>query len=652
MKQTGVVILTIFLTLFMVACLGPNVKPKGDYNVVFVVDDGVYYTTKADVDNPLVFPDNPEKDGFQFKGWLLSGELITDEIEVNSHLTLIAYFEIVSDGIVTLTFVNGSSTYHIINGEAGDEFSLPDNPTGNRTFLYWTLDDGSKFEVNVLPNDDLTVYAKYAKQIMITFYNENAIYDTIFVEEGSVIVFPDNPTSTNSFIGWYSQTQVLYEEGSLAPDSHLNLYALYEGSITVSFYVDDVLFDSSVGIAGEPLFHPNNPTKEGYDFLHWATTDGNRFNSFIIPEEDLDLYAVFGEPITITFYVEGSLYNTLETYTNTPITYPDDPTFGDMYFRGWYTIDDVLFEEYETNESISLFAKFSNELPSHLKAIHFYQNNTLLHREIVEVGSKFDPKVVARKAGYNFKAWYLDPELLTLYDINSNVGSDITLHGDWYDLTTDLTGYYKNLPYGLTGNTLRNAIHNIIDLPFSQLPTYDDAKFSIPVLDKDPNNPNNVIQIYTGISVSNKWNHDLYWNREHIVPQSMLPQRASAGSKNSASDIHNLKPLNGVVNSERSNYAFTDGSGNNTVVGGTKYYPGDDWIGDVARTLLYMIVQYDLTQGNLIDSYDLALDWIQRDPVDAFEARRNNLVFSFQPNRNPFIDLPYLAYHIWATDKI
>jgi hypothetical protein len=34
------------------------------------------------------------------------------------------------------------------------------------------------------------------------------------------------------------------------------------------------------------------------------------------------------------------------------------------------------------------------------------------------------------------------------------------------------------------------------------------------------------------------------------------------------------------------------------------------------------------------------LAWHQADPPDAAERRRNDVVFSFQGNRNPFIDRP------------
>ena len=95
---------------------------------------------------------------------------------------------------------------------------------------------------------------------------------------------------------------------------------------------------------------------------------------------------------------------------------------------------------------------------------------------------------------------------------------------------------------------------------------------------------------------------------------------------------------------------------------GTKaYYPGDKYKGDVARILFYMAARYSeltLRNDNLDagDSYTLEgavmgilddlIRWHSEDPVDAFELRRNDIIYSYQGVRNPFIDHPeYVAVY-------
>lgn len=42
------------------------------------------------------------------------------------------------------------------------------------------------------------------------------------------------------------------------------------------------------------------------------------------------------------------------------------------------------------------------------------------------------------------------------------------------------------------------------------------------------------------------------------------------------------------------------------------------------------------------------LRWNELDPVDDFEIQRNNRIYEFQGNRNPFIDYPLLANTLFA----
>ena len=47
-------------------------------------------------------------------------------------------------------------------------------------------------------------------------------------------------------------------------------------------------------------------------------------------------------------------------------------------------------------------------------------------------------------------------------------------------------------------------------------------------------------------------------------------------------------------------------------------------------------------------SQELLLKWHRQDPVSQKELDRNDAVYSFQYNRNPFIDYPQIAEYIWG----
>jgi deoxyribonuclease I len=68
--------------------------------------------------------------------------------------------------------------------------------------------------------------------------------------------------------------------------------------------------------------------------------------------------------------------------------------------------------------------------------------------------------------------------------------------------------------------------------------------------------------------------------------------------------------------------------------------PRDEAKGNVARTLFYMHVEYDLPIVGRIQMYK---KWHQMDPPDADEKARNDKIASLQGTRNRFIDNPELV---------
>jgi len=45
----------------------------------------------------------------------------------------------------------------------------------------------------------------------------------------------------------------------------------------------------------------------------------------------------------------------------------------------------------------------------------------------------------------------------------------------------------------------------------------------------------------------------------------------------------------------------------------------------------------------------ILLEWHKNDPVDEIERRRNDIIYSYQGNRNPFIDHTQWVLLIWGN---
>ncbi len=225
-------------------------------------------------------------------------------------------------------------------------------------------------------------------------------------------------------------------------------------------------------------------------------------------------------------------------------------------------------------------------------------------------------------------------------------------------------GYYDGTA-GLYGSALKTALHGIID--DHDAPSYNDLRdFILPATDEDPQNPDNVILLYTGRSQAkstfgsapDEWNREHVWAKSHGDFGNLPP---------CGTDAHMVRPTDVSVNADRGNKDFDEGGQQHpeaTSCYFTEYTwePRDEVKGDVARMILYMDVRYEGDNGEpdltAVDAVNTApspehgrlstlLEWHEQDPPDAFEINRNNVVYSYQGNRNPFIDHPEFVANIW-----
>ena len=243
-------------------------------------------------------------------------------------------------------------------------------------------------------------------------------------------------------------------------------------------------------------------------------------------------------------------------------------------------------------------------------------------------------------------------------------------------LSTAPVGYYDSLE-GLSGLALKQALQDIIADPnVVHAHNYGDIIEILKVADQNPQNSNKVWLMYVEqsrakIDFQETSSNIGKWNREHIYAQSRggfadatsswadginvwLPTNANDIAAGHA-DAHHLRAEDGAENSARSNRNY--GVDYNGPIGNA-----GSWRGDVARSLFYMAVRYNglsVINGNPADSPttsgtigDLSslLAWNVADRRDDFEMNRNNYIYTWQVNRNPFIDYPNLADYIFGAN--
>lgn len=230
------------------------------------------------------------------------------------------------------------------------------------------------------------------------------------------------------------------------------------------------------------------------------------------------------------------------------------------------------------------------------------------------------------------------------------------------------------------------------------------------IADEDPDNPDRILDAYRNRSYAKGSDRagtgsGMTYNREHTWPNSLgfSSHTGDMGLPNAPyTDTHMLYLADTGYNADRGNKPYAncaasancgerateanDGSG-----GGSGTYPGNsNWVkgpdgnagsfevwnkrkGDMARAVMYMAIRYeggrdihsnqsepDLeltdTRSKIVKTsgspaymglLSTLLAWHQADPPDAAERERNEVVYSFQGNRNPFVDHPE-----WATQAL
>ncbi len=241
------------------------------------------------------------------------------------------------------------------------------------------------------------------------------------------------------------------------------------------------------------------------------------------------------------------------------------------------------------------------------------------------------------------------------------------------NVTGTQPGSYYNSLDGLADMALRQALQDIIANPnVVRAQTYADVLDILQEADQNPLNSNQVWLVYTEqgrakLDLQTGSNNNGKWNREHTFPRSrggfndieaddiadgidVFWTTEADSLRHGNSDAHALRAADGPENSTRGNQHYGQYTG--PVANQGSFY------GDVARAVLYMDIRYnglDIVNGfpdmtGQLGDLSTLLDWHRNDPPDDYEMNRNNVVYEWQFNRNPFIDQPDLVEYIWGNN--
>lgn len=375
----------------------PVVIPDpGTYSVY--VDEVFYGSYQA---GQVVTLTAPTKPGFTFSGWTSEDVTVSENTftmpEKDVYITSAWTAVPAPTGVYTITVVNPCDS--------------PDaTQAGEYEIEPYQLEDGSWSE----PSMVLKAGSYYA---MHTFSH------WVVTSGQATLNSPNNTTTTITAISENVTVECVWEE--VADPRHTVTFVgidrapeKYETGATVSVY------------AG---------LKEGYDFTKWSAVPSVTFRprntasnvTFTMPDSDVTVTAEWAEvEYTVTFMVDGEVFQTITTPPNTPIDVAE-PTKDGYVFNWWKTSGGNTFNPADgVSNDLTVYAHFTG-VP---RTITFNSDGGSAVESItVENGKVLGQLPTPTKEGYDFVKW-VDSEGNEVY-ATTVVTQDMTLTAEWNEVT-------------------------------------------------------------------------------------------------------------------------------------------------------------------------------------------------------------------------
>ena len=551
----------------------------------------------------------------------------------------------VGDGIVTGAS-NGSY-------EVGKSFTLSATANSGSEFNHWTdstitTDSSSIWTVSTYTfvlTKDTVITATFSELAAITFNLTIEVVGNGTVSGGTsgtyssgrsfTLVAAPNDSNTTKFSGWSKGGNKLSSSASytfsIEADMVLTATFIAWDPNAVNVQTWSHTFNQSADFkkeGGSTLINGLTWTYSPFAFLGQNGTVGVHIGSGSSPQTtDWNFRAEFGGIVNVLsfgFVLCGAASSNFDTTINLGSEY--------TLVQNTRSNELVTYSFEELNESTDYFSFTLKSLAS--KAIYL---NSLSFT--VEVPNSLDLAISV--------------DQIVPIDVTPGVNG---IPAIIYPTTSKET-YYSGINLSATGAPLLTSLRTkISDMNKT---SYEQAKNMLVYTDESYDDPGFLRGMWDGDLLPAKWGTGV-WDREHVWACSNMglggDNRPGESTRNHGTDLHNLRAACQGSNGAHSNKHFGNpGSGHfyPTIAAGSLngvHECSGNFNGDLARILLYMYVRYDfltITENphgnNNTGILSHILQWHNEDPVDDFEIQRNNRIFNYQNNRNPFIDYPALA---------
>ena len=411
------------------------------YTIRFVDGDDEITSITQDYGTPVTAPVAPTKEGYIFGGWNSLPK--TMPVTPEGGLIVSAIWNVG----YTLSFVSGYNEQAYYRGifAAGSDLSgigTPADPSRiGYTFAGW-----DKTVPNYMPAENLTITAQWkVNQYTITFDTAGGSpIASITQDYGTPVTAPAVPTRTGyTFTGWDKNipNTMLAENLTITAQWKVKQYS-------VSFDSDGgTKVDTITSDYDTPVYAPQDPTKDGYQFDGWYIGNDKVEFPFNMPENGCSLKAHWiPNKINITWVVDG-------VSTVKQADYGSRPEFGSTPEKdatAEYTYRFVRWDPEITDDTVvnapETYTAIFKEEPV-IYTVNWDDDSGNVERVPVAYGEVIPDPVVPTKDLYICDGWYASDGKDNVIEWESGMkmpARDLTFVAHWSKQQYSLTYVYDN----------------------------------------------------------------------------------------------------------------------------------------------------------------------------------------------------------------
>ena len=356
------------------------------YTVTFILEGEVLAEYTLQYGSAIEVPEAPQKDGLTFGGWgkvpdtMPAQDLVFEGSYMNNPYTIIY----IVDGV----------EYHRALVEYGSAIILIAAPTKEgHTFSGWSE------APETMPAGDITVTGSFTvNNYTITYMVDGEVYKTESLVYGSAVTAIAVPTKEgHTFSGWS-------EIPATMPARDVTVSGSFTvNSYTVTYMVDGEVYKTESYAYGASVTAVESPVKEGHTFSGWSGVPAT------MPAEDVTISGTFTvNTYTITYMVDGEVYQTVIVTYGATITLIDAPAKDGYTFSGWLDAPSAM-----PAHDVTINGHFVTDAYT----VTYMVDGEVYKTFQVAYGTEIPTVEVPSKEGYTFSGWNEIPTTMPAEDV-------------------------------------------------------------------------------------------------------------------------------------------------------------------------------------------------------------------------------------------